>query len=60
LPDVKNFVPRDAREFNGDQDRVPGFEFVPPEVLGIEVYKSFAPDGYLKVFQAIDIILKVG
>jgi hypothetical protein len=25
-----------------------------------EVYKSFAPDGYLKVFQAIDIILKVG
>ena len=36
---------------------VPGFEFVPPEVLGREVYKSFV-HGYLKVFQAIDIILQ--
>lgn len=26
LPDFKNFVPRDAREFNGDQGSVPGFE----------------------------------
>ena len=59
LPDFKNFVPRDAREFNGDQGSVPGFELVPPEVLGTEVYKSFA-HGYLKVFQAIDIILQVG
>jgi hypothetical protein len=59
LPDIKNFVPRDAREFNGDQGSVPGFELVPPEVLGTEVYKSFA-HGYLKVFQAIDIILQVG
>jgi len=25
LPDFKNFVPRDAREFNGDQGSVPGF-----------------------------------
>ena len=47
------------REFNGDQGSVPGFELVPPEVLGTEVYKSFA-HGYLKVFQAIDIILQVG
>ena len=39
LPDFKNFVPRDAREFNGDQGSVPGFELVPPEVLGTEVYR---------------------
>ena len=57
MPEFENYKPMDVSMLVGGKVR--GFDFVPPEVLGESVYKSFA-HGYLQVFEAINRVLQAG